>query len=123
MNAYNYEMYEEQTKNLSIDEINFAGDMFTALNVCPSDFSRIYTKIIINGTVSKIIKLSVNMMKKSPSDFKSKAKSIFSKIMSVLNLKFTNLVKDFKNETKGTEFHANASNVIGIPMLDIIKYQ
>ena len=63
------------------------------------------------------------MMKKSPSDFKSKAKSIFSKIMSVLNLKFTNLVKDFKNETKGTEFHANASNVKGIPMLDIIKYQ
>ena len=103
----------EKTKNLSIDEINFAGEMFTSLNVCPTKFARIYTKIIMNGTASKIIKLSNNLVKKSPSDFKPKATKIFSKILSVFNIQYINSVEEIKNKTKETVFIKNTSNVKG----------
>ena len=110
LNQYS-DLYEK-TKNLSIDEINFAGDLFTSLNVCPTKFARIYTKIIMNGTVSKIIKLSNNLMKKSPPDFKQKATRIFSKILSVLNFQYIHSVEKIKDKTE-TVFIKNTSNVKG----------
>ena len=114
INEYNYKMYEEQTKNLSIDEINFAGEMFTALNLCPSNFARIYTKIMVNGTVSKILKISNKIMKHAALDFKPKATKIFSKILSVLNFQYISFDGDVKNKNIGeTMIKRNTSNVRG----------
>ncbi len=68
----------------------------------------------MKGTVSKIIKLSTNIIKKSPTDFKPKAIKILAKIISVFNFQYINYVEEIKNETiTYNGFKKNTSTVKG----------
>ena len=66
-----------------MDSINVGAEMFVALNVCPSDFIRLYWKLIY-GRESRIAILASNMIKKTEDDRKIKAIQVFEKITSIL---------------------------------------
>ena len=84
-----------KTKNIS-DEVNeeFSKsntkslvEMFLALTEPPSYFERLYNKTIY-GPQSRLILLASNIVNKSPTTFKLKAKHIFTKITSIVLNKY-----------------------------------
>ena len=105
----------EASFDLTTEEINSAADLFISLNLCPSKFAQLYTKIIMKGPVSKILMLSLDVMKKSPPDFKPKAMKIFSNIVSVLNFQYITTENVRKNSSQGKlELRKYPHNVKGI---------
>ena len=91
-------------KNIS-DEVNIKVsktstkslyEMFLTLYEPPSYYERLYSKTIY-GPQSRLILLALNIVKKSPNEFKLKAKQIFSKITSIISKKYH--TKSFKNRT------------------------
>ena len=79
--------------NLTESDIQTGGEMFVALNVCPSFHLRLYKKAI-TGDPSRIGMLSVSILKKAPQNFKLKAMKIYEKIISVLGYRYINVVDD-----------------------------
>ena len=81
-------------KNIS-DEVNVnvskttksLYEMFLTLYEPPSYYERLYSKTIY-GPQSRLIMLALNIVKKSPNEFKLKAKQIFSKITSMISKKY-----------------------------------
>ena len=73
----------DKARNLSQDSINKGAEMFVALNLCPSDFIRLYLKSIY-GPQSRIAILASNIVKKVKNDLRKKAIQIFVKISSLL---------------------------------------
>ena len=57
--------------------------MFMALNVCPSEFIRLYRRALY-GPQSRIAILALNIAKKATNDLKIKAIKILAKITSLL---------------------------------------
>ena len=80
---FNDTNFDEISKNLSKDDINFGGEMFMALNSCPTFYVKLYWKIIF-GNESKIAKFASNIIRKAEDGFKVKAQKIFKKISSVI---------------------------------------
>ena len=79
------EVSEDFLKNASY----LLDEMFFALIECPSAYERLYKKTIY-GPQSRLIMLASNIIKKSPNNFKLKAKKIFSKISSMIFQKYHN---------------------------------
>ena len=80
---------KEINKTLSKETLNLNGELFLALNSCPSDETMIYNKIIYgDGPNSRILILSMNLIKKTVGEFKTVALNIFSKISSILKLRY-----------------------------------
>ena len=76
-------------KTLSKEIISSAGEMFMALNFCPSDETIGFNKIIYgDGPNSRILILSMNIIKRTAEELKTGALKIFSKIASILNLRY-----------------------------------
>ena len=71
-------------------------EMFLTLYEPPSYYERLYSKTIY-GPQSRLIMLALNIVKKSPNEFKLKAKQIFSKITSIISKKYH--TESFKNRT------------------------
>ena len=67
----------------SKEDINFGGEMFMALNSCPTFYVKLYWKAIY-GKESRIAKFASNIMRKAKDDFKIRAQKIFAKISSVI---------------------------------------
>ena len=67
--------------------------MFLTL-IEPSYFERLYRETIY-GPQSRLIMLALNIVKKSPNNFKQKADQIFSKITSIISKKYHD--ESFKN--------------------------
>ena len=90
----------EMNKTLSKEIISSAGEMFMALNFCPSDEAIIYNKIIYgDGPNSRILILSMNIIKKTVGELKTGALRIFSKIASILKLRYVQAeARDLQNE-------------------------
>ena len=80
---FNDTNFDEISKNLSKDDINFGAEMFMALNSCPTFYVKLYWKIIF-GNESKIAKFASNIIRKAEDGFKVKAQKIFAKISSVI---------------------------------------
>ena len=90
-------------KTLSKETLNSNGELFLALNSCPSDETMIYNKIIYgDGPNSRILILSMNLIKKTVGEFKTVAWNIFSKIGSILKLRYVKsgerVERDSQNE-------------------------
>ena len=64
-------------------------EMFSAFIAHPSYFEKLYSKTIY-GPKSRLLMLALNIIKKSPNNFKLKAKKIFSKITSMFLQKYLN---------------------------------
>ena len=77
----NYEFSKSTTKSLR--------EMFFALSERPSFLERLYSKTIY-GPQSRLILLASNIVSKSPTEFKLKAKRIFTKITSIFLKKYHN---------------------------------
>ena len=67
----------------SKEDINFGGEMFMALNSCPTFYVKLYWKAIY-GKESRIAKFASNIMRKAKDGFKIRAQKIFAKISSVI---------------------------------------
>ena len=75
---------EDFTKNT-----NSLTKMFYSLSTPTLDLERLYSKTIY-GPQSRLIMLSSNIVKKSQSNFRLKAKQIFTKISSIIFKKYQN---------------------------------
>ena len=71
-------------------------EMFSALSEISSYFERLYSRTIY-GPQSRLIMLASNIVKKSPENFKLKAKQIYSNIASIIFWKYHD--EKFKNGT------------------------
>ena len=75
--------------NIKVSKTNTKSlyEMFLTLYEPPSFYERLYSKTIY-GPQSRLIMLALNIVKKSPNEFKLKAKQIFSKITSIISKKY-----------------------------------
>ena len=122
-------------KTLSKEIISSKGEMFMALNFCPTDEAMIYNKIIYgDGPHSRILILSMNLIKKTVGDLKTGALRIFSKIASILKLRYVlartshlqnENIELQKNETviKGKTGNLIQLNLKPSPAMAYIKFQ
>ena len=122
-------------KTLSKETLNSNGELFLALNSCPSDETMIYNKIIYgDGPNSRILILSMNLIKKTVGDLKTGALRIFSKIASILKLRYVlartshlqnENIELQKNETviKGKTGNLIQLNLKPSPAMAYIKFQ
>ena len=95
-------------KNLTKSDLSEAAEMFLALSSCPSFHEKLYWKAIFgNGTKSRIVMLTSNVMRKAKDDFKMKATKIFARISSVIGLKHIS----FHHE--GIQLKTNISDIKG----------
>ena len=78
--------FNEISRNLSKDDINFGAEMFMSLNSCPTFYVKLYWKAIY-GNESRIAKFASNIVRKAKDSFKVKAHKIFAKISSVIGFK------------------------------------
>ena len=67
----------------SKEDINFGGEMFMALNSCPTFYVKLYWKAIY-GNESKMAKFASNIIRNAEDGFKVRAQKIFAKISSVI---------------------------------------
>ena len=65
------------------EDINFGGEMFMALNSCPTFYVKLYWKLIY-GHESRVAKFASNIIRKAEDGFKARAQKIFAKISSVI---------------------------------------
>ena len=88
---------DKVNEELSKSKMKSLDEMFLALTeTAPSYFERLYNKTIYGpGPQSRLIMLASNIVKKSPENFKPKAKKIYSKIASIIFKKYHN--ESFKN--------------------------
>ena len=88
---------DKVNEELSKSKMKSLDEMFLALTeTAPSYFERLYNKTIYGpGPQSRLIMLASNIVKKSPENFKPKAKKIYSKIASIIFKKYHN--DSFKN--------------------------
>lgn len=98
---------------MSKEMINSKGEMFMALNLCPSDELTYYNKIIYgDGPNSRILVLSINIIKKTVGELKTVALEIFSKIASILKLSYVQAGKS-DPQNKNIELKINETVVKG----------
>ena len=74
---------EDNKRNFSKSDISYSGEIFMALNSCPSFYERLYEKAIY-GPKLRIAMLASKVVKKAKNIFKFFAQKIFAKISSVL---------------------------------------
>ena len=80
---------DEIIEELSKFTTNSFSEMFFAIIESPSYFEILYRKTIY-GPKTRLVMLASNIVKKSPDNFKPKAKQIFSKIYSIIFKKYHN---------------------------------
>ena len=84
---FNDTNFDEVSKTLSKDDINFGAEMFMALNSCPTFYVKLYWKAIY-GNESRMARFASNIIRKAKDGFKVSAQKIFSKISSVIGFKY-----------------------------------
>ena len=100
-------------RNLTKSDISEAAEMFLALSSCPSFHEKLYWKAIFgNGTISKIVMLTSNVMRKAKDDFKMKATEIFARISSVIGLKHISFHHE-GNHSHSIQLKTNISDIKG----------
>ena len=98
---------------LSREIINLKAEMFMALNFCPTDGITYYDKIIYgDGPNSRILVLSMNLIKKTVGELKTVALEIFSKISAILKLSYIQAGKR-DPQNKNIELQINETAVKG----------
>ena len=80
----NKKLSHEMNGKLSKKNFDLEANMFVALNSCPSFFVNLYRRAIY-GPQTRMIMMTLNIIKKSEEHFKIKAKKIFSKLSSMFN--------------------------------------
>ena len=105
---------EEVNDEMSTDSITSGTKMFLALNSCPSNFAKLYSKAIYNNKeASHIIMATLTILKKSHDSLKNDALKIFAKIDSVLGLNHLNHWDGNQTLGRNIEFRENNSVVKG----------
>ena len=99
---------DEISKNLSKDDINFGGEMFMALNSCPTFYVKLYWKAIYENE-SRMAEIASNIVRKANDDFKVSAQKIFAEISSVLGFQH---LSSRHNHDRNNSLEKDIQNVI-----------
>ena len=104
-----FNISDEKNFSLSKKQINFGAELFMTLNTCSDFYRQIYLNAFY-GPQSRIVQLSLNIYKKSTTDFKEKAKKIFAKVTSALEFEY---IQHTMNANGRIEFTKNMQSVRG----------